>query len=111
MDLRRVAQKSAAPLADATSRTYNRAMSAIELISEKSRSLTEAQALSVLAFIEALGQPQSPSASELMKLPLEVRQRVLAAQMVAAEKIYRENPELIWDDAEAPMDYAESNAR
>ena len=41
-----------------------------------------------------------------MRLPPEVRDRVLAAQMETAEAIYRENPDLIWDDAEAPMDYA-----
>ena len=44
-------------------------------------------------------------------MPLEFRERILASQMVIAEKIYRENPELVWDDAEPPMDYAESNAR
>ena len=86
-------------------------MSAVELIAEKSRSLSEAQALTVLAFIEELGTQRAPSATELMKMPPEARARVLAAQSVAAEKIYRENPELIWDDAELPMDYADSNAR
>ena len=86
-------------------------MSAVELIAEKSRSLTEVQALTVLAFIEALGTQRAPPAGELRKMPLEFRERILASQMVIAEKIYRENPELVWDDAEPPMDYAESNAR
>jgi len=81
-------------------------MSATELIVEKARTLTEPQAEVVLAYIDEVTKRPVPSAVELMRLPPEVRDRVLAAQMAVAEKIYRENPDIIWDDAEPPMDYA-----
>ena len=86
-------------------------MSATELIAEKSRTLTEPQAEAVLAYIEDITRHPAPTAAELMKLPPAVRARILAAQMALAERIYRENPELIWDDAEPPMDYAEASPR
>ena len=81
-------------------------MSATELIAEKSRTLTAPQAEVVLAYIDEITKHPGLSAVELMRLAPEVRDRVLAAQMAAAEAIYRENPDLIWDDAEAPMEYA-----
>ena len=81
-------------------------MSALDLIAEKSRTLTEPQAEAVLAYIEQLTGSTRLSARDLMRLPPEARDRLLAAQAAAVEKIYHENPELIWDDAELPMDNA-----
>lgn len=41
-----------------------------------------------------LPYPPAPSARELLKLPLEERCRILAAQATIAEAIYRSDPEL-----------------
>ncbi len=86
-------------------------MSATELIAEKSRTLTAPQAEVVLAFIEDITRRPAPTATELMKLPPEIRERILAAQMGQAERIYRENPDIIWDVVDPPMDYAENDTR
>lgn len=86
-------------------------MSATELIAEKSRTVTTPESEAVLANIEGTTRRPAPTATELRKLPPEVRARILAAQMALAERVYREHPELIWDDAEPPMDYPEANQR
>ena len=80
-------------------------MSAIDLIAEKSRGLTELQAAAVLAYIEQLAGSTRLCARDLMRLPPEVRDGIMAAQAAAAENIYIENPDLIWDDAEQPVDF------
>ena len=80
-------------------------MSAIELIAEKSRDLTEPQARSVLAFIEEVAIQPAPSASALRRLPPETRQRILAEQMERAAEIYRQNPDLVVEDFDPPLEY------
>jgi hypothetical protein len=70
------------------------------------RGLTEPQAAAVLAYIEQLVGSNRLCARDLMRLPPEVRDGILAAQAAVTESIYGENPELIWDDAEQPMDHA-----
>ena len=80
-------------------------MSAIELIAERTRDLTESQALTVLAFIEEVAIKPAPSATALRKLPLDTRQRILAEQMERAAEIYRQNPDIIVEDFDPPLEY------
>ena len=40
-----------------------------------------------------------------MRLPLAHRQAILEAQAAKAEALYRDNPDLICEDAEGPLSY------
>lgn len=50
-------------------------------------------------------KPNTLSAKEIMKLPSQQRKRILARQFQEAEKLYKDNPELIVPDVDAPIDY------
>ena len=82
-------------------------MSATELVSEKIKSLSEPEALAVLDFLNQLPpRTRAPKASELLCMPAAERERILAAQAASAERLYRENPEMIVEDWDEPLDYA-----
>jgi hypothetical protein len=80
-------------------------MTAAELVREKVQNLTETQAQMILAYIDALADSPRLSASDLMRLPLAHRRAILKAQAAKAEMLYREDPTLICEDAEAPLPY------
>ncbi len=80
-------------------------MSTSEIIAEKMKGLPEFQAQAVLAFIEELSAAPVLSAIELMRLPPAERRRILASQARQAEALYRQNPELIVEEAAPPLDY------
>lgn len=86
-------------------------MSATELVAEKVRTLSEEDAKTVLELINHITEGRAPTARELMRLPLAERNRILAAQAESAERLYRENPDLIVEDFDPPMDYEQSDAR
>jgi hypothetical protein len=80
-------------------------MSTSEMVAEKVKGLPEFQAQAVLTFIQELSASPVLSATELMRLPLAERRRILAGQARQAEALYRQNPEMIVDDADAPLSY------
>jgi hypothetical protein len=80
-------------------------MSATELIAERSRRLTEAQAETVLACMDALDEAAAPTARDLMQLPPAIRRKILAQQAARAEKVYRGNPDLIAEECEPPLEH------
>ena len=80
-------------------------MSTAELVAEKVKALPESQARAVLAFIQELSSSPALSAAELMRLPSSERRRVLSDQARLAEVHYRQTPEMIVEDAEAPLPY------
>ena len=85
-------------------------MSAVELVVEKVKSLSEAQAQSVLDYIAGLSPGAAPTARELRKMSREERRRILTAQAAEAREHYRQNPELIVEDVDPPLDYEQSDA-
>jgi hypothetical protein len=85
-------------------------MSTAELIYEKAKALSEAQAQSVLNYVIKL-KPMPLTARELRRLPKEERQRVLAAQAEDAEALYRNQPSLLNDCVDAPIDYGQTGAQ
>jgi hypothetical protein len=80
-------------------------MSAAEIITEKIKGLSESEAEVVLRCIEGL-RGQSPLPSELMMMPPDVRNKIITAQFerAAAEGLY-DDPELIMDDREGPLEH------
>lgn len=80
-------------------------MSTREMVAEKVQGLNEVQAQAVLNFIQELSTSPTLSAAELMRLPPDERRRILANQARQAETLYRENPELIAEDTDAPVSY------
>jgi hypothetical protein len=84
---------------------YGGAMSTIELVAEKVKALPEFQAQAVLTFIQELSASPDLSATDLMRLPPVERRRVLAAQARQAEALYRQNPELVVEENDAPLNY------
>ncbi len=80
-------------------------MSAIELATEKIKSLSEPAAKSVLAYIAIIEHAAAPTARELMLLPRAERGKILAKQAASAAEIYRDDPNLICEDFDPPMDY------
>ena len=80
-------------------------MSTAELVAEKVTALPEFQARAVLNFIEELAAAPRLSAAQLMRLPPAERRRILATQARQAEVLYRQNPEIIVEDGEAPLSY------
>ena len=80
-------------------------MSTSELVAEKVRGLPEFQAQAVLAFIQEISNSPRLGPLELMRLPPAERRRILADQARQAEALYRQNPELIAEEADAPLSY------
>ncbi|HEY5234308.1 MAG TPA: hypothetical protein VIK35_12310 [Verrucomicrobiae bacterium] len=80
-------------------------MSAIELIAERSRSLTEVQAETILVCMDALAENPTPNARDLMNLPPNIRRKILSQQVARAEKVYRNNPDLIVEENEPPLEH------
>lgn len=81
-------------------------MSTSDLLVEKVKELADFQAEAVLTFIRELSASPTLTAAELMRLPPAERRRILANQARQAEVFYRQNPEIIAEDAEAPFDHA-----
>ena len=75
------------------------------MVAEKVRGLAEFQAQAVLTFIEELSSTPVLSATELMRLPPAERRRILASQARQAEAVYRQNPAMIVEDADAPLSH------
>lgn len=80
-------------------------MSALELIAERIKSLSEAEAQSVLAYLTEIKAPVVPTARELRRMPRKERERILTAQAAEADSHYRQNPDLIVEDIDPPMAY------
>ena len=80
-------------------------MSATELVAEKVTQLSEEQAKEVLVHIARLTGQRRWTASELMLLPLEERDRILEEQMASAAELYRTDPELNLELVDPPLDY------
>ena len=80
-------------------------MSVKEMVAEQVKRLPEFQAEAVLAFIQELSTAPVLSATELMRLPAAERRRILAGQARQAEALYRQNPEMVLEDVEAPLNY------
>jgi hypothetical protein len=79
-------------------------MSAVELVTEKVKSLSETEAQNVLVYLAQI-KSIAPTARELRRMPREERDRILAAQAAEAEPHHRANPHLIVEDVDPPMDY------
>jgi hypothetical protein len=75
------------------------------MVAEKVKALPEYQAQAVLTFIQELSTTPALSAAELMRLPPAERRRILASQARQAEALYRQNPEIIVEDADPPLSY------
>jgi len=75
------------------------------MIAEKIKNLPEIQAQAVSAFIDEISASPATDATELMRLPLTERRRILANQARQAEALYRHNPELIVEDLDEPASY------
>lgn len=86
-------------------------MSTAELISAKASQLSEPHAQQVLSYIERLNSEVAPTARELRRLPVTERSRALELQVADAERVYRNNPDLILDVCDAPLDYGSSEPR
>lgn len=80
-------------------------MSTTELIVEKAKSLTEDEAQAVLQYMEHLPRAHRWTAQELLLLPREQRDRILEKQFAQAAELYRNNPELVMDVVDPPLDY------
>lgn len=80
-------------------------MTPTELVAEKVKNLSESQAQLVLAYIDEISASPRLSASDLMRLPAAHRRAILEAQAAKAEMLYRRDPDLVCDDAEAPLPY------
>lgn len=77
-------------------------MSATELLIERARRLTEPEAISVLDFIERL-QGRELKPTELLKLPKDIRDKIVGEWFEGADDFYRKNPDLVVDDREGPI--------
>ena len=80
-------------------------MSATELIVEKAKNLTEDEAQAVLNYMEHLPGSRRWTARELLLLPRAQRDYILARQFAQAAELYRDNPELVVEVVDPPMDY------
>lgn len=85
-------------------------MSTAELIYEKAKLFTEPEAQSVLSYVAKL-KPASLTARELRRLPKAERIQLLAAQAADAESLYREQPQILNDCVDAPIDYGQADSR
>jgi hypothetical protein len=77
-------------------------MSATELLVEKAKGLSEPEAAAVLGFIDRL-DGRRLRASELIKLPRELRHEIVKDWFKGAEEFYRDNPDVIIEDVEGPI--------
>jgi hypothetical protein len=75
------------------------------MVAEKVKGLAEFQAQAVLTFIEELSNTPVLTATQLMRLAPADRRRILASQARQAEALYRQNPEMIMEDGDAPLSY------
>jgi hypothetical protein len=75
------------------------------MVAEKVKGLAEFQAQAVLTFIEELSNTPVLTATQLMRLAPAERRRILASQARQAEALYRQNPEMIMEDGDAPLSY------
>ena len=75
------------------------------MVAENVKGLAEFQAQAVLTFIEELSNTPVLTATQLMRLPPAERRRILASQARQAEALYRQNPEMIVEDGDAPLSY------
>lgn len=78
-------------------------MSTSDMVVERLKGLPEFQAQAVLTFIQELSATPALSATELMRLPPAERKRVLDSQARQAEALYRQHPEILVDEADAPL--------
>ena len=85
-------------------------MSTAELIYEKAKLLSEPEAQSVLNYVVKI-KPSPLTARELRRLPKTERSRLLAAQSADAETLYREQPQILNDCVDAPIDYGQADSR
>ena len=85
-------------------------MSTAELIYEKAKLLSEPEAQSVLNYVVKI-KPSTLTARELRRLPKTERSRLLAAQSADAETLYREQPQILNDCVDAPIDYGQAGSR
>lgn len=85
-------------------------MSTAELIYEKAKLLSESEAQSVFKYVVML-KPTALTARELRRLPKPERTRLLAAQAAGAETLYREQPHILNDCVDAPIDYGQADSR
>ena len=69
--------------------------------SEKKESLIEELVRQIEEFITS----ETLSAKDIIKLPPGERQKILAEQFQEAEQLYKEHPDLIVPDVDAPIDY------
>jgi hypothetical protein len=79
-------------------------MSQTEVLIEKAKTLTPAQTEVVLQVIETF-HGWVPRGRELLNLPREVRRRLFQEQIARAGDPYTDDPDLIIDDKEAPLEY------
>jgi len=75
------------------------------MVLETMKALPDFQAQAVLSFVRELSAAPVLSATELMRLPPAERRRILTGQARQAEALYRQNPELVVEDADAPLSY------
>lgn len=75
------------------------------MVAEKLKGLPEFQAQAVLASIEELSAAPVLSATELTRLPPAERRRILAGQSRQAEALYRQDPDVVVEEADAPLSY------
>ena len=80
-------------------------MSAVELVCEKAKTLSERQARDVLEFIGRMSRKAAPSARDLMRLPALERDLILQKQAASASELYQNKPGLLLDDVDAPLEY------
>ena len=85
-------------------------MSTAELIYEKAKLLSEPEAQSVLSYVVKI-KPAALTARELRRLPKTERARLLAAQAAGAETLYREQPHILNNCVDAPIDYGQADSR
>jgi hypothetical protein len=80
-------------------------VSTVDLVIEKVKGLPENQVAAVWAFIRELSERPALTAVELMRMSPVDRRRILSEQARQAETVYRQNPELMIDDTETPLNY------
>ena len=80
-------------------------MSTTELVIEKVKRLPQIQAEAVLTFIRELSESPSLTAADLMRMAPADRRCILSNQARQADMLYRQHPEMIVEDAEAPLNY------
>jgi hypothetical protein len=85
-------------------------MSKAELIYEKAKLLSDADAQTILDYLTKL-EPVPLTARALRRLPKEERQQYLAARVKEAEALYLTQPALMNDCVDAPLEYGKTGTR